>query len=80
METKLLKLTRAMDALWVDLPKQAIEDYKKLSGFEMGLVQMVRVSLEYGYQLALAQLWARASYALVGPIDFTHTWKKLELN
>ncbi|RWW63162.1 hypothetical protein BHE74_00029672 [Ensete ventricosum] len=47
----------------VDLPKQAIEDYKKLPRFEMGLVQMglVRMgqlSFEYGYQVALALLQA----------------------
>ncbi|RRT67474.1 hypothetical protein B296_00014593 [Ensete ventricosum] len=58
MENELLQLTRAMDALRVDLPKWAIEDYKKLPGFEMGLVRMGWVSLEFGYQLALARLWA----------------------
>ncbi|RRT46992.1 hypothetical protein B296_00041947 [Ensete ventricosum] len=58
MENELLKLTRAMDALRVDLPKQAIEDYKKSPGFEMGLIRMGWVSLEYGYQLALARLQA----------------------
>ncbi|RWV96685.1 hypothetical protein GW17_00040584 [Ensete ventricosum] len=58
MENELLKLTRAMDALRVDIPKQAIEDYKKSPGFEMGLIRMGRVSLEYGYQLALARLQA----------------------
>ncbi|RWV82161.1 hypothetical protein GW17_00056366 [Ensete ventricosum] len=59
MENELLKLTRAMDALRVDLSKQAVEDYKKSPGFEMGLVWMGQVSLEYGYQLALAQLRAQ---------------------
>ncbi|RWW73206.1 hypothetical protein BHE74_00018940 [Ensete ventricosum] len=59
MENELLKLTRAMDALRIDLPKQDIDDYKKSAGFEMGLVRMGRVSLEYGYQLALAWLRAR---------------------
>ncbi|RRT35400.1 hypothetical protein B296_00043745 [Ensete ventricosum] len=59
MEDEFLKLTRVMEALRVDLPKQAIEDYKKSPGFEIGLVQMGRVSLEYGYQLALAQFRAR---------------------
>ncbi|RWW53096.1 hypothetical protein BHE74_00040441 [Ensete ventricosum] len=54
-----IQLTRVMEALRVDLPKQAIEDYKKSPGFEIGLVQMGRVSLEYGYQLALAQFRAR---------------------
>ncbi|RWV86327.1 hypothetical protein GW17_00051788 [Ensete ventricosum] len=38
MEDELLKLTHSMEALRVDLPKQSIEDYKKSSGFEMGLV------------------------------------------
>ncbi|RWW90524.1 hypothetical protein BHE74_00000395 [Ensete ventricosum] len=39
------------------LPKRAVEEYK--AGFEMGLVRMGQVSLEYGYQLALARLQAR---------------------
>ncbi|RWV81819.1 hypothetical protein GW17_00056729 [Ensete ventricosum] len=43
----------------VDLLKQAIEDYKKSHRFQMGLVQMGWVSLEYGYQLALARFHAR---------------------
>ncbi|RWW77264.1 hypothetical protein BHE74_00014580 [Ensete ventricosum] len=59
MEIELLELTRAKDALRANLPRQAIEDYKKSPGFEMGLVRMGWVSLEYGYQLALARLRAR---------------------
>ncbi|RWW58307.1 hypothetical protein BHE74_00034834 [Ensete ventricosum] len=59
METELLELTRSKDTLRADLPKRAIEDYNKSPGFEMGLVWMGRVSLEYGYQLALARLRAR---------------------
>ncbi|RWW84905.1 hypothetical protein BHE74_00006463 [Ensete ventricosum] len=55
METELLELTRSKDTLRADLPKRATEDYKKSLGFEMGLVRMGLVSLEYGYQLALAQ-------------------------
>ncbi|RWV77247.1 hypothetical protein GW17_00061951, partial [Ensete ventricosum] len=58
METELLDLARSKEALWEDLPKRAIEKYKESPGFEMGLVQMGRVSLEYGYQLALARLQA----------------------
>ncbi|RZS27648.1 hypothetical protein BHM03_00061154, partial [Ensete ventricosum] len=42
-----------------NLPKRVIEKYKEPPGFEMGLVRMGRVSLEYGYQLALARLQAR---------------------
>ncbi|RZS22152.1 hypothetical protein BHM03_00054890 [Ensete ventricosum] len=53
METELLDLARSKEALREDLPKRAIEEYNELPGFEMGLVQMGRVSLEYGYQLAL---------------------------
>ncbi|RWW07286.1 hypothetical protein GW17_00029330 [Ensete ventricosum] len=59
METELPELTRSKDALRADLPRQAIEDYNKSFKFEMGLVRMGRVSLEYGYQLALARLRAR---------------------
>ncbi|RZR86871.1 hypothetical protein BHM03_00014157 [Ensete ventricosum] len=55
----LLELARSKDALQEDLPRRAIEDYKKSFGFEMGLVRMGRVSLEYWYQLALARLQAR---------------------
>ncbi|RWW58863.1 hypothetical protein BHE74_00034220 [Ensete ventricosum] len=58
IEIELLELTRSKDVLQEDLPRRAIEDYKKSPGFEMGLVQMGRVSLEYGYQLALARLQA----------------------
>ncbi|RWW86053.1 hypothetical protein BHE74_00005223 [Ensete ventricosum] len=58
METELLELTRSKDALRADLPRQAIEDYKKSSRFEMGLVRMGWVSLKYGYQLVLARLRA----------------------
>ncbi|RRT42141.1 hypothetical protein B296_00050588 [Ensete ventricosum] len=56
METELLDLARSKKALREDLPKKAVEDYKKSPGFEMGLVRMVRVSLEYGYKLVLARL------------------------
>ncbi|RRT47657.1 hypothetical protein B296_00028314 [Ensete ventricosum] len=59
METKLLDLARSKEALREDLPKRAFEEYKESPGFEMGLVRMGRVSLEYGYQLALARLQAR---------------------
>ncbi|RWW52595.1 hypothetical protein BHE74_00040974 [Ensete ventricosum] len=59
METELLELSRSKDALRVDLPRQAIEDYKKTPGFEMGLVQMGQVYFEYGYQLALVRLRAQ---------------------
>ncbi|RRT32549.1 hypothetical protein B296_00048702 [Ensete ventricosum] len=58
METELLDLARSKEALWEDLLKRAIEKYKELPGFEMGLVWMGRVSLEYGDQLALARLQA----------------------
>ncbi|RWW65929.1 hypothetical protein BHE74_00026734 [Ensete ventricosum] len=58
MENELLKLTRSMETLRVDLSRQAVEDYKKSTGFEMGLVRMGRVSLEYDYQLALARFRA----------------------
>ncbi|RRT75772.1 hypothetical protein B296_00005907 [Ensete ventricosum] len=48
-----------LDALQADLPRQAIEDNKKYFRFEMGLVRMGWVSLEYGYQLVLVWLRAR---------------------
>ncbi|RRT67487.1 hypothetical protein B296_00014001 [Ensete ventricosum] len=59
METELLDLARSQEAIREDLPKRAVEKYKESPGFEMGLVRMGRVSLEYGYQLALARLQAR---------------------
>ncbi|RWW83941.1 hypothetical protein BHE74_00007503 [Ensete ventricosum] len=59
METELVELTQSKDALRVDLPRRIIEDYKKSPGFEIDLVRMGRVSLEYGYQLAQARLQAR---------------------
>ncbi|RRT53457.1 hypothetical protein B296_00028174 [Ensete ventricosum] len=59
METELLDLARSKEALREDLPKRVIEEYKESPGFEMGLVRMGRVSMEYGYQLALARLQTR---------------------
>ncbi|RWW54802.1 hypothetical protein BHE74_00038592, partial [Ensete ventricosum] len=59
METELLDLAQSKEALWEDLLKMAVEEYKESPGFEMGLVRMGQVSLEYGYQLALARLQAR---------------------
>ncbi|RWW73339.1 hypothetical protein BHE74_00018791, partial [Ensete ventricosum] len=59
MEIELLDLAWSKEALRKDLPKRAIEEYKESPGFEMGLVRMGRVSLEYGYQLALTRLQAR---------------------
>ncbi|RRT33300.1 hypothetical protein B296_00043503 [Ensete ventricosum] len=59
METELLDLARSKEALREDLPKRVIEEYKESPGFEMGLVWMGRVSLEYMYQLALTRLQAR---------------------
>ncbi|RWW87691.1 hypothetical protein BHE74_00003465 [Ensete ventricosum] len=55
MEIELLDLAQSNEALREDLPKRAIKEYKELPGFEMGLVRMGRVSLEYGYQLALTR-------------------------
>ncbi|RZR83602.1 hypothetical protein BHM03_00010251 [Ensete ventricosum] len=49
METELLELTRSKDAIRVDLLKRVVEDYTKSPGFEIGLIQMGRVSLEYRY-------------------------------
>ncbi|RRT82084.1 hypothetical protein B296_00013901, partial [Ensete ventricosum] len=59
METELLDLARSKEVLWEDLSKRTVEKYKASPGFQMGLVRMGRVSLEYGYQLALARLQAR---------------------
>ncbi|RZR91117.1 hypothetical protein BHM03_00019180 [Ensete ventricosum] len=42
-----------------NLPKRVVKKYKESPGFEMGIVRMGRVSLEFGYQLALARLQAR---------------------
>ncbi|RWV78830.1 hypothetical protein GW17_00060130 [Ensete ventricosum] len=54
-----LETDSAMDALQVDLPKKAIEEDKKSLIFDMELYRMGWVSLEYGYQLALARLRAQ---------------------
>ncbi|RRT34180.1 hypothetical protein B296_00059010 [Ensete ventricosum] len=59
MEIELLDLARSKEALREDLPKRAIEKYKESPWFEMGFVGTGWVSLEYGYQLALARLQAR---------------------
>ncbi|RRT60679.1 hypothetical protein B296_00024742, partial [Ensete ventricosum] len=54
-----LETDSAMDALQVDLPKKAVEEYKKSLIFDMELYRMGWVSLEYAYQLALARLRAQ---------------------
>ncbi|RRT75391.1 hypothetical protein B296_00031264 [Ensete ventricosum] len=59
MEIELPDLARSKEALREDLLKKAIKEYKESPGFEMGLVRMGRVSLEYRYQLALARLQAQ---------------------
>ncbi|RRT79007.1 hypothetical protein B296_00026191 [Ensete ventricosum] len=59
MEDELLKMTCAMEGLRVELPKEAIPEYKKSVSFEMGLVQTGQVSYEYGYRFALARFQAR---------------------
>ncbi|RRT76008.1 hypothetical protein B296_00000726 [Ensete ventricosum] len=41
----------AMKKLKVELPAEAIAEYKKLVGFEMGLVRMGQVSYEYAIGL-----------------------------
>ncbi|RWW31790.1 hypothetical protein GW17_00003573, partial [Ensete ventricosum] len=43
----------------VERSSSMIEDYKKSAGFEMGLVRIGQVSLEYDYLLALARFRAR---------------------
>ncbi|RRT53405.1 hypothetical protein B296_00049877 [Ensete ventricosum] len=43
------------ETLKADLPKEAVANYKKSIGFEMGLVRMGQVSHEDGYRVALAQ-------------------------
>ncbi|RRT34544.1 hypothetical protein B296_00047955, partial [Ensete ventricosum] len=58
MEIELLDLARSKEALREDLLKKVVKEYKESPGFEMDLVRMGRVSLEYGYQLALARLQA----------------------
>ncbi|RRT49921.1 hypothetical protein B296_00050789, partial [Ensete ventricosum] len=37
METKLLQIPRVKDQLRAELPREAVEDYKKSPGFKMGL-------------------------------------------
>ncbi|RZS21534.1 hypothetical protein BHM03_00054187, partial [Ensete ventricosum] len=49
MEIELLDLARSKEALRENLSKKAIEKYKESPGFEMSLVRMGRVSLEYRY-------------------------------
>ncbi|RRT75164.1 hypothetical protein B296_00006337 [Ensete ventricosum] len=55
----LLDLALSKKALREDLPKRVVKKYKESLGFEMGIMRIGRVSLEFGYQLALALLQAR---------------------
>ncbi|RWW53851.1 hypothetical protein BHE74_00039615 [Ensete ventricosum] len=59
LEDELLKMTGTMEKLKVELPTEAIVEYKKLAGFEMGLVRTGQVSYEYGYQIALDRFKAQ---------------------
>ncbi|RWW80559.1 hypothetical protein BHE74_00011083 [Ensete ventricosum] len=59
-QIELLKMTWAKDQFWVNLPREAVEDYKNSPNFEIGLVWMGRVLLQYNYQLVLA--WLRAGH------------------
>ncbi|RRT82572.1 hypothetical protein B296_00010020 [Ensete ventricosum] len=68
---ELLKMTWAKDQFWVNLPRVAVEDYKKSPNFEMGLVWMGRVLLQYNYQLVLAWLRARHLKLEIEPDPFT---------
>ncbi|RRT56817.1 hypothetical protein B296_00021364 [Ensete ventricosum] len=58
LEDELLKLTGALEKLTVELPTKTIAEYKKLTGFEMGLVRTCQVSYEYGYRVVLAKFKA----------------------
>ncbi|RWW58803.1 hypothetical protein BHE74_00034302 [Ensete ventricosum] len=58
LEDELLKLTGALEKLTVELLAETIVEYKKLTGFEMGLVRTGQVSYEYGYRVVLAKFKA----------------------
>ncbi|RZS19683.1 hypothetical protein BHM03_00052124 [Ensete ventricosum] len=58
LEDELLKLTGALEKLTVELPAETIAEYKKLTGFEMGLVRTCQVSYKYGYRVVLAKFKA----------------------
>ncbi|THU69296.1 hypothetical protein C4D60_Mb08t12940 [Musa balbisiana] len=49
---------------WPEKDKKLIEDYKKSSGFELGLTRTGQVTYEYGYRIALA--YFKALPSLVG--------------
>ncbi|RWV94205.1 hypothetical protein GW17_00043280 [Ensete ventricosum] len=50
-EDRLLKLTRTMEGLKFELPKEVVAEYKKSTNFEMGLMQIGHVSYKYEYQV-----------------------------
>ncbi|RWW61950.1 hypothetical protein BHE74_00030958 [Ensete ventricosum] len=55
LEDELLKMTSTMEKLKVELPAEAIAEYKKSTSFKMGLVRTGQVLYEYGYRVALAR-------------------------
>ncbi|RWV88088.1 hypothetical protein GW17_00049858 [Ensete ventricosum] len=71
IEIELLKMTWVKDQFRVNLPREVVEDYKKSLNFEMSLVRMGRVLLQYNYQLALAWLRARHLKLEIEPNPFT---------
>ncbi|RRT60616.1 hypothetical protein B296_00024894 [Ensete ventricosum] len=55
MDDELLQSMKALESTRVELPRQAVDDYKESAGFKEGLKRMSRVTYEYGYRVALAR-------------------------
>ncbi|RZR75767.1 hypothetical protein BHM03_00000253 [Ensete ventricosum] len=55
MDDELLQSVKALESARAELPRQAIDEYRELTGFKEDLKRMGRVTYEYGYRVALAR-------------------------
>ncbi|RWW51163.1 hypothetical protein BHE74_00042516 [Ensete ventricosum] len=71
MDDELLKAVKALKNARIELPRQAVIQYKESAGFKERLKRMGRVTYEYGYRVALVRFHARHTYSEVEEGPFT---------
>ncbi|RRT50746.1 hypothetical protein B296_00013492, partial [Ensete ventricosum] len=71
MDDELLKVVKALKNARIELPRQAVVQYKESTGFKEGLKRMGRVTYEYGCRVALVRFHARHTDSEVEEGPFT---------
>ncbi|RZS11899.1 hypothetical protein BHM03_00043276 [Ensete ventricosum] len=71
MDDELLKAVKALKNARIELPRQAVIQYKESAGFKERLKRMGRVTYEYGYRVTLVRFHARHTYSEVEEGPFT---------